>query len=62
MSIKMLAVMAMLVSFVAGSTAFAAGEIQKSEVQKPEIQKPEKVEKPQKVEKAEKPQRPERAR
>ncbi|MEI8016312.1 MAG: hypothetical protein WCH20_15930 [Nitrospira sp.] len=45
MSIKMLAVMAVLVSFVGGSRAFAAGEIQ-TEVQKPEIHKPE-VQKPE---------------
>lgn len=40
MRIKMLAVMAVVVSFVGDSTAFAAGEIQ-TEVQKPEIHKPE---------------------
>lgn len=52
MSVKMLAIVAMLVSFGAGSTVFAAGE----------FQKPEKIEKVEKAEKAEKPQKPERPR
>ena len=52
MNVKMLAIVAMLVSFGAGSTVFAAGE----------FQKPEKIEKVEKAEKAEKPQKPERPR